>query len=114
MLNWKTIIENLGNYRHKTKNIHFAIINNEELIQYWIIATMEIWAFEKIDEGILVEGIENNEGNYLELANNAKYYYQLQQEMTDVIKNLKTNVDFDEIFEKCNNSFINYVKTLEK
>jgi tryptophan synthase alpha chain len=66
------INKNLTNHRHKTKIIDFATIDNEELIQYFIIATMQLWAFEKMDEGVNLPEIEYNEGNYLEFANDAK------------------------------------------
>jgi hypothetical protein len=113
MLDWKTINKNLTNHRHKTKIIHFATIDNEELIQYFIIATMQLWAFEKMDEGVKVAEIEYNEGNYLEFANDAKYYYQLREEITDVIKNVKNEINFNEIIDKCNNSFMDYANTLK-
>jgi hypothetical protein len=108
MLDWETILENLKNHRNETKIIHFATIDNEELFQYFIIATIQIWGFEKMDEGTHLEGIENNEGNYLELANNAKYYHELQQEMGKIIETLKIN-DKKQLFDKCKDSYEEYV-----
>jgi hypothetical protein len=112
MLSWEECMDHLA---HGT--ITLDGLCDEELAKYYVLLTMQIYAFQQIDadkekdfaEDIKFrdgEKIDNKEGTYLEIARTAKMAHEYLQPLQEIIKNHpKDTTYFQQLFKNQLNDY---------
>ena len=111
MKDWKIIIKKFKKFRHKNTKINFAKVDDEELMQYYVIFERPKQFFNLMDEGKQIEGFDTNEQTYIKVANFAKKCDGILDKIirTTIVRGKNTNY-WDGLLKKCKDEF--YFATL--
>jgi hypothetical protein len=107
MQDWEIVKKKIKDHCRKIKKLQIATLNAEELTQYYYISTYPIDIFERMDEGKMVDGINNNDATLIEVAKVAKKCHQLIEKIGKQMKKFALSknewgVIFDTIAESYN------------
>jgi len=111
MKDWELIKRKIIKYCCNFEDIEFAKLNPEELTQYYYISTYPIRTFTLLDEGITIDGIENNEITLIQTAKVAKKCHQLIKQIGKQMKKFALSKrQWKNYFDTIAKSYNNYLQ----